>query len=64
MGAYEIGVWAALRELEIKIHFVAGTSVGALNAAMVAADDFLGAVLLWQNLTTDMVFDISVESSI
>lgn len=64
MGAYEIGVWAALRELEIKIHFVASTSVGALNAAMVAADDFLGAVLLWQNLTTDMVFDISVESSI
>ncbi|WP_319559640.1 patatin-like phospholipase family protein [Marispirochaeta sp.] len=31
-GAYEIGVWRALRELGIGFHAVAGTSVGALNA--------------------------------
>ncbi|MBQ7895822.1 MAG: patatin-like phospholipase family protein, partial [Oscillospiraceae bacterium] len=33
-GAYQIGVWQALREAGIKIKAVAGTSVGALNGAM------------------------------
>ena len=39
-GAYQIGVWQALRELDFQIQAVAGTSVGALNAAMVAQEDF------------------------
>ena len=33
-GAYEIGVWKALRKLHIKYDIVTGTSVGALNAAL------------------------------
>lgn len=35
-GAYQIGVWKALRELNIEnqIVAIAGTSVGALNAAL------------------------------
>ncbi|MBR6088387.1 MAG: patatin-like phospholipase family protein, partial [Anaerolineaceae bacterium] len=33
-GAYEVGVWKALRELHIPIRGIAGTSIGALNAAM------------------------------
>ena len=33
-GAYQIGVWKALRQLNIKYEIVAGTSVGALNGAM------------------------------
>lgn len=32
-GAYEIGVWKALRKLNVKYDIVTGTSVGALNAA-------------------------------
>ncbi len=51
-GAYQIGVWQALRELDFQIQAVAGTSVGALNAAMVAQDDFEGALALWERLTT------------
>ena len=33
-GAYQIGAWAALRQLELydEITAVSGTSVGALNA--------------------------------
>ncbi|MBQ6088299.1 MAG: patatin-like phospholipase family protein, partial [Firmicutes bacterium] len=34
-GAYQIGVWQALKELGIRIDMVYGTSVGAINAAMV-----------------------------
>jgi len=38
-GAYQIGVWKALREAGVKIRGVAGTSVGALNGALICMDD-------------------------
>ncbi|MEM0530171.1 patatin-like phospholipase family protein [Zongyangia sp. HA2173] len=57
-GAYQIGVWQALRELDFQIQAVAGTSVGALNAAMVAQDDFEGALALWERLTTGDILAI------
>ena len=37
-GAYEIGVWKALRKLHISYDIVTGTSVGALNAAFESYD--------------------------
>lgn len=39
-GSYEIGVWKALKELEIPLIAVTGTSVGALNGAMIVQDDY------------------------
>ena len=36
-GAYEIGVWRAARELKIDFDVVTGTSIGALNGALVRA---------------------------
>ena len=33
-GAYEVGAWRAIRELGIPIRGIAGTSIGALNAAL------------------------------
>ena len=62
-GAYEIGVWQALRELGIPIHIVTGTSVGALNGAMVAQGDFELAVDLWKELETHMVFDLKEDET-
>ncbi len=38
-GAYQIGAWKALKEAGIKINAVAGTSVGALNGALICMDD-------------------------
>ena len=32
-GAYQIGVWKALRKLKLNYSIVTGTSVGALNGA-------------------------------
>lgn len=37
-GAYQIGVWKALRELNIKYDIITGTSVGALNGALMIQD--------------------------
>lgn len=38
-GAYQIGAWKALEEAGVKIQAVAGTSVGALNGALVCMGD-------------------------
>lgn len=62
-GAYEIGVWQALRLLGIEPDMVFGTSVGSINAAMIAQDTFDLSVKLWKELETDMVFDIDLTES-
>ena len=40
-GAYQIGIWKALRELNIDKHIsvVSGTSIGALNAILFMQGD-------------------------
>ncbi|HEX7136399.1 MAG TPA: patatin-like phospholipase family protein, partial [Vicinamibacterales bacterium] len=49
-GAYQIGVWLALRRLGANpFTTIAGTSVGALNALLIANDDPRGAIRLWKN---------------
>lgn len=55
-GAYEIGCWRALRDLDIPVRAVSGTSVGALNAALVAQGDLARAQDLWAEITTRDVF--------
>ena len=60
-GAYEIGVWQALRELGVTIDLVTGTSVGAINGALVAQDSFDLAVSIWREIDTSMVFDIDIK---
>ena len=57
-GAYEIGAWKALRELGVKIDAVSGASVGALNAAVIAQDDFELGEKLWKELTVDKVISV------
>lgn len=57
-GAYEAGVWQALTELGIDIDIITGTSVGAINAAMVAQGELELACTLWKEMETHMVFDV------
>lgn len=57
-GAYQAGVWRALDELGIKIDIITGTSVGAINAAMVAQGELDLACSLWKEMETHMVFDV------
>ncbi len=56
-GAYEIGVWQALREMDMKIDIVTGASVGAINGAMIVQNSFELTVELWKHLENDMIFD-------
>jgi NTE family protein len=57
-GAYEIGVWQGLREMGIAIDIVTGTSVGALNGAVIVQNQFELALDLWSSLeTTVMALD-------
>lgn len=57
-GAYQIGAWRALRELNIEFQGITGTSVGALNGAMIIQDDFDTAYELWHEITPNQVLDI------
>ena len=56
-GAYEAGVWKALDEVGVKYDAVAGTSVGALNGAMMAARELDTAICLWENVRFSQVFE-------
>lgn len=57
-GAYECGAWQALRELNIRLDGVYGTSIGALNAALVAQGDFDTALELWENIRMDQIVSL------
>lgn len=46
-GSYEMGVWKALRDMDIKIDLVVGTSIGAVNGALIAQGDYEIAKKLW-----------------
>lgn len=52
-GAYQIGVWEAIRALGIEDHItvVSGTSVGALNAALFYQGDLQLAKEIWFNIS-------------
>lgn len=52
-GAYQIGVWKALREtgLENYITSVSGTSVGALNAGLFVQKDLEVAQNVWESIS-------------
>ena len=49
-GAYHIGAYKALGELGLKINSIVGTSIGAVNGALFAQDDFLLAEQIWDNI--------------
>lgn len=57
-GAYQIGAWKALRELGIDYQGVAGTSVGALNGAMMVQGDFNKTLEVWSDITPSKVVNI------
>ena len=57
-GAYQIGAWKALREAGIRFNAVAGTSVGALNGALMVMGDLEKAEGIWRNITFSQVMDV------
>lgn len=57
-GAYQIGAWKALKEAGIRINAVAGTSVGALNGALICMDDVENAEKIWDEMTFSKVMNV------
>jgi NTE family protein len=68
LGAAEVGMLRALLEREVRPDLIVGTSVGAINGALVAADPTPAGVDrlrgLWQELTSQGVFAGSVLSRV
>ena len=56
-GAYQIGVWKALRKLKLNYSIVTGTSVGALNGAFFVQKDYFKAVHMWYHMSFAHVFE-------
>ena len=60
-GAYQIGAWKALVEAGVKFNAVAGTSVGALNGALICMGDVGRAEDIWREMTFSSVMDVDDE---
>lgn len=60
-GAYQIGAWKALKEAGVKIKGVSGTSVGALNGALICMDDLERAEDLWANISYSQIINVDDE---
>ncbi|WIV11923.1 patatin-like phospholipase family protein [Proteiniborus sp. MB09-C3] len=58
-GSYEIGACMALKELGIEIDGVVGTSIGAINGAMIVQGDLEKAYELWYDITPSDVLDVN-----
>ncbi|KFZ26134.1 MAG: hypothetical protein KQ78_01630 [Candidatus Izimaplasma bacterium HR2] len=62
-GAYQIGAWKAFKEkgLDKCISAYSGASVGSLNAALFAMDDYDTAYKVWMSLNKDSLFNIEKQ---
>lgn len=57
-GGYEAGVWRSLEEEGLKYNAVSGTSVGALNGALMVTHDIEECEKLWHEIRYSNVIDV------
>ena len=62
-GAYQIGVYKALQEAGIKIDGFVGTSIGAFNAACIAAGKFSMLYDFWYNCDAGQILGFTEKLS-
>lgn len=60
-GSYQIGVWRALEELRISYDMISGTSVGALNGALLVQGKRDIAEQMWSNVDTTQILDVALQ---
>lgn len=57
-GSYEVGVWKALLELGVDYEIVTGTSIGAVNGALMSVREYEHACEIWDTIEiTDLMQD-------
>lgn len=57
-GAFQVGVWKALKEIGIDVKAIAGASIGALNGALFLQDDFYSTVKMYEKIKIDNVMKV------
>jgi len=57
-GAYHVGAYKAIRELNIEIGGIAGTSIGAINGALMVQGDYDLLEKVWYSINSYELFDI------
>ena len=60
-GAYQLGAWKALKEMDVRFDAIVGTSIGSINGALIAADEYEKAVEMWNNVSIKKGINISSE---
>lgn len=55
-GAYQIGVWKALKKINYDYKIITGTSVGALNGALMTQKTFYKSLLVWNKINFTTLF--------
>lgn len=60
-GAYQVGAWRALEEAGIRYNAVSGTSVGAINGALMAMRDLQQAEQIWKDITFSQIINVDDE---
>lgn len=60
-GAYQLGAWNALREMSVSFNAVAGTSIGSINGAFIAADMYNEAIEFWKSAEINNGVNITEE---
>ena len=58
-GAYQVGAWKALQELNVKIKGIAGASIGALNGALFLQNDYAMVSKMYEAIKINNVMKIS-----
>ena len=58
-GAYEVGIWKALCEMEINVTAIVGASIGALNGALFLQNNFEETVKMYENIKIDNIMNVN-----
>jgi len=61
-GAYHVGAYKAIRELNIEIGGIAGTSIGAINGAMMVQGDYELLEKIWLSVDSCELFDLDEKT--
>jgi len=56
-GAYQAGCYKAIKKLRIDYDIVTGTSIGALNGALMVQGELKKCIKLWKNASFNQIFD-------
>lgn len=56
-GAYQAGVYKAIKKLGIEYDIVTGTSIGALNGFLMVQDDLFKCLWLWKHINYNKIFE-------